>query len=117
MANRDNEDGPGSTYEVGLSEDDDRPERDEQLAHNLSRGLVKDVNPTRPEVTAIETKTVEVNIVTTYKEARTQAIAAFERNFIRDLLECNDNNVTHSARSAGMDRVYLHRLMRRHGIR
>lgn len=52
-----------------------------------------------------------------YAEARTHAIADFERSYLKQLLDHNQGNVSKAARAAGVDRVYLHRLLRRHGIR
>ncbi len=52
-----------------------------------------------------------------YRDARRQAIAAFERLYIRSLLERCGGNVTNCARTAGVDRVYLHRLLRKHDVR
>jgi DNA-binding NtrC family response regulator len=53
----------------------------------------------------------------TYAEARKLAIAEFERQYLRLLLERTRGNVSRAAREAGIDRVYMHRLMRRHQIR
>jgi DNA-binding NtrC family response regulator len=52
-----------------------------------------------------------------YAEARKLAIAEFERQYLRLLLERTRGNVSRAAREAGIDRVYMHRLMRRHQIR
>lgn len=52
-----------------------------------------------------------------YHDARKQAISAFERVYVRSLLERCKGNVSLCARTAGIDRVYLHRLLRRHGLR
>lgn len=52
-----------------------------------------------------------------YHDARKQAIAAFERTYVRSLLSRCAGNVSLGARSAGLDRVYLHRLLRRHALR
>ncbi len=52
-----------------------------------------------------------------YEEARKRAIAAFERTFLEALLDRSQGNVSRAARDAGMDRVYLHRLIRRHALR
>lgn len=51
-----------------------------------------------------------------YQEAREAAIEHFERDFVASLLMEHDGNVSKSAREAEMDRVYLHRLMKRHGF-
>lgn len=52
-----------------------------------------------------------------YGEARKLAMAEFEKRYVIDLLQRNDGNVSLSAREAGMDRVYLHRLIRRYELK
>ncbi|MBX3269157.1 MAG: sigma 54-interacting transcriptional regulator [Sandaracinaceae bacterium] len=52
-----------------------------------------------------------------YAEAREHALALFERDYVRALLEHHEGNVSAAARAAGMARPYLHRLLRRHGLR
>jgi DNA-binding NtrC family response regulator len=49
-----------------------------------------------------------------YAEARKQAIHEFERTYVRALLSRCQGNVSRAAREAKIDRVYLHRLIRRH---
>jgi len=51
-----------------------------------------------------------------YKEAREKLLAAFERDYLSAILDAHGGNVSASARAAGIDRVYLHRLMRKHGL-
>ncbi|HEU0031128.1 MAG TPA: sigma 54-interacting transcriptional regulator [Kofleriaceae bacterium] len=52
-----------------------------------------------------------------YEVARRQAIDSFEREYITALLARTDDNVAAAAREAGVNRAYLHRLLRRHGVR
>lgn len=52
-----------------------------------------------------------------YEQARREAIEAFERDYVRALLASCDDNVAQAAREAGVNRAYLHRLLRRHGLR
>ena len=52
-----------------------------------------------------------------YEVARRQAIDAFERTYVTSVLARLDGNVAAAARSAGVNRAYLHRLLRRHAIR
>jgi two-component system nitrogen regulation response regulator GlnG len=52
-----------------------------------------------------------------YEVARRQAIDAFEREYVTRLLETSEGNVAAAARGAGLNRAYLHRLLRRHGLR
>jgi two-component system, NtrC family, response regulator GlrR len=51
-----------------------------------------------------------------YAEARRQALEAFERAYVRELLVAHGGRVSAAARAAGIGRVYLYRLMRRHGV-
>ena len=52
-----------------------------------------------------------------YEVARRQAIDAFEREYVTALLAKAGDNVARAARDAGVNRAYLHRLLRRHGLR
>jgi len=52
-----------------------------------------------------------------YAEARRRALAAFEHRWLPTLLDAHEGNVSAAARAAGMDRVYLHRLLRKHRLR
>ncbi len=52
-----------------------------------------------------------------YELARRTAIDAFEQRYVKELLARNDGNVAAAARDAGVNRAYLHRLLRRHGLR
>jgi two-component system response regulator GlrR len=51
-----------------------------------------------------------------YAEARRGALEGFEQRYVRALLEAHGGRVAPAARAAGIDRVYLYRLMRRHGV-
>jgi DNA-binding NtrC family response regulator len=52
-----------------------------------------------------------------YEEARRLALDSFERQYVTVLLDRHGGNVSEAARAAGLNRTYLHRLLRRHGIR
>jgi DNA-binding NtrC family response regulator len=52
-----------------------------------------------------------------YEVARRQTLDQFERDYATKLLERTDNNVAKAARESGLNRAYLHRLLRRHGLR
>ena len=45
------------------------------------------------------------------------ALEQFERLYLEGLLKLHGGNVALAARSAAMNRVYLHRLLRKHGLR
>lgn len=52
-----------------------------------------------------------------FANAKRQALDRFECQYLQALLERHGGNVSQAARSADMNRVYLHRLLRRHGLR
>ncbi len=70
-------------------------------------------SPTTPRV-AHATPSEQVPLG--YELARRQAIDAFERSYVTALLE-RSGTVAQAAREAGVNRAYLHRLLRRHGLR
>ncbi len=52
-----------------------------------------------------------------FKIAKDAAVDAFERSYLAALLEAAGNNMSKAARMAGMDRMHLHRLVQKHGLR
>ncbi len=56
-------------------------------------------------------------LVPQYRLARAEALAAFERSYLRRLIETTGGNASAAARAANMDRPYLLSLLRRHGLR
>ncbi|MBL8610185.1 MAG: sigma 54-dependent Fis family transcriptional regulator [Myxococcales bacterium] len=52
-----------------------------------------------------------------YRDARAEAIAAFERDYVTRLIEAAAGNASEAARRAQMDRPYLLQLLRKYGLR
>jgi two-component system response regulator AtoC len=52
-----------------------------------------------------------------FKQAKQQAVEAFERNFLLDLLKRNDGHMSRAAREAGVDRKTIERMVKKHGLR
>lgn len=52
-----------------------------------------------------------------YKDAKNDILEAFERQYLCDLLARNAQNVTKAAKSAGIERAYLQKLVRKYGMR
>jgi len=52
-----------------------------------------------------------------FKDLKNELIEEFERKYLSDLLARNAQNVSQSARSAGIERAYLQRLIRKYGMR
>ncbi len=57
-----------------------------------------------------------VDISSTFKEAKDRLVQAWEREYVMALLAKYEGNVSLAARSGGLDRVYLHRLIKKHGL-
>jgi transcriptional regulator of acetoin/glycerol metabolism len=51
-----------------------------------------------------------------FKEARAAAIDAFEERYCSTCSSAQQHNVSKAARLAGIDRNYLYRMMKKHGI-
>jgi DNA-binding NtrC family response regulator len=58
---------------------------------------------------------VDVNIP--YKVAKEALLDQFERAYVRAVIGACNGNMTKAARMAGIDRMYLHRLVQKHGSR
>ena len=51
-----------------------------------------------------------------FKEAKEKWVSSFEKEYIVSLLRKNNNNISHAAREADIDRKYFRKLMRKYGI-
>jgi transcriptional regulator with GAF, ATPase, and Fis domain len=60
---------------------------------------------------------VGVDLAIPFKIAKDGAIDTFERAYLAALLAAAGNNMSKAARMGGMDRMYLHRLVQKHGLR
>jgi two-component system response regulator AtoC len=52
-----------------------------------------------------------------FKLAKQQAVEAFERNFLSELLKRNEGHMSRAAREAGVDRKTIERMVKKHGLR
>jgi DNA-binding NtrC family response regulator len=52
-----------------------------------------------------------------FSRAKKGVVEDYERRYIAALLGWADGNISQAARKAGMDRMYLHRLVQRHGLK
>jgi transcriptional regulator with GAF, ATPase, and Fis domain len=52
-----------------------------------------------------------------FKDAKNDLIEEFEKAYLNDLLARNKQNISRSAREAGIERAYLQRLVRKYGMR
>jgi DNA-binding NtrC family response regulator len=60
--------------------------------------------------------TVPMALDLPFKEAKERLIEGFERDYLRTLLERCEGNVSRASREAGIDRVYLRKLLRKHAL-
>ena len=51
-----------------------------------------------------------------FREAKERLIASWERDYVTQLLRRAGGNVSKAAREGGLDRVYLHRLIKKYNI-
>jgi transcriptional regulator with GAF, ATPase, and Fis domain len=73
--------------------------------------------PAAPAAPPGADRSARVDIEMPFKEAKDEIIAKFERDYLVTLLDWANGNVSRAARKAGLDRMYLHRLLQRHGLR
>jgi DNA-binding NtrC family response regulator len=72
---------------------------------------------TEPEVPAASPgKAHSADASTPFKEAKENLVAAFERDYLADLMRRYAGNVSVAARESGIGRAYLHRLLKKHGL-
>jgi two-component system, NtrC family, response regulator GlrR len=70
------------------------------IAESESHGAVNAIDPSMP-----------------YDDARAAALADFERQYIEGLLKIHNGSVSTASRAAGVSKVYLYRLINKHGVR
>jgi DNA-binding NtrC family response regulator len=71
------------------------------------------MNPNAPTPTPPEELMAEG---VTFKDAKERWVAAFERDYILQLLRRNSGNISHAARAADIDRKYFRKLMKKYDI-
>ena len=86
-----------------------------ELRNYLERSMVYDQPPPIAEMEHEPASAIDPRL--SYEEARRHALAEFQRQYTAALVRAHGGNVTQAARAAGIDRVYLHRLIRRTTMR
>lgn len=61
-------------------------------------------------------RVVPVDLAIPFKQAKEQLVQSWEREYISALLAKHDGHISRAARDAGIDRVHLHRLLKKHGF-
>ncbi|RKH02865.1 sigma-54 interaction domain-containing protein [Corallococcus carmarthensis] len=91
-----------------------------ELRNHLERCLVfqSALPPTAPDAAnPLVPASRAVDPLLTYAESRRRALESFERDYVEALLKLHGGKVSQAAAAADMDRVYLYRLLRRHGLK
>jgi DNA-binding NtrC family response regulator len=71
--------------------------------------------PTQPDSADDAASAIDIRIP--FKDAKNALTDRFERRYLTAMLEATGGNISEAARRAGIDRVYLLRLMGRYGLR
>ena len=88
-----------------------------ELRNYLERCLVFEEAVDFSEEEALHAGPLEVDPSQPYADQRRRMVDDFERRYLRALMEKHQGKVAQAAVTAGMDRVHLYRLLRRHGIK
>ena len=84
-----------------------------QLRNHLERIVLLGAAPEFAKM--VDSSIVDPNM--SYAEARKIAILHFEKKYVTALYDQHGGNVSAAARHAGVHRVYLHQLLKRHGVK
>jgi DNA-binding NtrC family response regulator len=87
-----------------------------ELRNYIERSLILRTFDPVPEGGAPPEGGFVVDATAPYASERERAIADFERRYFEALLRLHGGKVAQAASAAGMDRAYLYRMLRRHGI-
>ena len=88
-----------------------------ELFNHLERCQLMQVALPPQETLPLGTTASRVDARRSYAEGRRIALELFERDYVQALLRLHQGKISEAARAAGMDRAYLHRLVKRHGLK
>jgi two-component system, NtrC family, response regulator GlrR len=88
-----------------------------ELRNYLERCLVLEDESPPEAVEASTTSAASVDATLVYAEARKRALEDFERRYLQALLALHEGKVAAAAKAAEIDRVYLYKLLHRHGLK
>ena len=90
-------------------------ERSVVLQNTRMSMLPPPARPSKPSLLDASASDVDVNVP--YKIAKEALVDRFERSYVRAVIDACGGNLTKAARMAGIDRMYLHRLVQKHATR
>jgi pSer/pThr/pTyr-binding forkhead associated (FHA) protein len=63
-----------------------------------------------------DSRTIQFDATLTFRDSKDKWVLEFERRYVAWLLQESDGNISSAARLAEMDRKYLHKLKKKHGL-
>jgi DNA-binding NtrC family response regulator len=90
----------------------DWPGNVRELRNAVQRAVILDLPPADAA-----TPSAPPQAETPFFVAKQRVIDTFERSYLEALLRSTDGNVTRAAKRAGIDRVHLHRLLQKYGLK
>jgi len=90
-----------------------------ELRNAVERAVVLQELPAFPQSSeaAEAPESDAIDVAVPFKDAKNSLTERFERRYLTALLRSTGNNVSEAARRAGIDRVYLLKLLKRYGLR
>jgi transcriptional regulator with GAF, ATPase, and Fis domain len=97
----------------------DWPGNVRELRNYVERAVVLDTaGPTRARRSLYPAAAPDaIDLDQPFTDAKKHMVDEWERRYITELLTWAEGNISQAARKAGMDRMYLHRLVQRHGLK
>jgi DNA-binding NtrC family response regulator len=87
------------------------------LSLGTGGGLALGDRPLAPPPSSPTTRAVAAEVYDVpFKEAKAQLIESFERDYLVNLLARHHGNISRAASDAGIDRNYIHRLIKKYGL-
>jgi DNA-binding NtrC family response regulator len=98
----------------------DFPGNVRELENKVHQAMVVAAGPAIDEadvaLPASRASTAPIDVTRPFREIKQEAIDAFERAYLTELLRTHRGNLAQAARAAGMDRKNLWSLVERHGL-
>jgi transcriptional regulator with GAF, ATPase, and Fis domain len=88
-----------------------------ELRNYVERAVVFEEHPPQTNAAASSEAPARIDLTVPFREAKEAAIRTFETNYLSALLAESNGNVSRAARKAKTDRMYLHRLLQRYGLK
>ena len=88
-----------------------------ELRNHLERSVALELDAPPDAMTAAPDQVPPIDVTEPIRVGRARQVRWFERRYLAQLLAAHDGNVTAAARTAGVDRIHLHRLLVKAGLR